>query len=280
MVFDLLGEDLEPGGLERIFLAARQQFDDEELSAIVLDLGFVQRVLGLLAVRCAASGVEDLFFEQGMERQFRAGLLDDRGLAPVGGGLELREQGLYPAMISLEQVDGVGHRIGWELRGLAGLGGLTGCPLVRGGRRPGFRPGSAGRGLGACNGLPRRRGGCSFGCGRRRFCGWRSGVFFRRLHDGSCRKGTGGKSALWMRVPVMPSRSEPGSRAQVSADLPDSLLPCMRGFAGGIPVWRAQAPQLDVVVGVCATGFSSGLRAPRRLRNYSSVDARRRPYVA
>ena len=100
MVFDLLGEDLEPSCLERIFLAARQQFDDEELGAIVLDLGFVQSVLGLLAVRCAAGGVEDLFFEQGVKRQFRAGLADDRGLAPVGGGLELREQGLYPAMIS------------------------------------------------------------------------------------------------------------------------------------------------------------------------------------
>ncbi|MBB4797723.1 hypothetical protein HNP32_001447 [Brevundimonas bullata] len=134
MVFDLLGEDLEPGGLERIVLAAGEQFDDQQLGAVVLDLGFVEGVLGLFAVRRAAGGVEDFFFEQGMKRQFGAGLANDRGLALVGGGFELREEGLHAAMIGLEQVDGVGPRVGCDVRGLAGLSRLSGFFLVRGGQ--------------------------------------------------------------------------------------------------------------------------------------------------
>jgi len=134
MVSDLLGEDIEPGGLERIFLAACEQFDDQQLGAVVLDLGFVEGVLGLFAVRRAAGGVEDFFFEQGVERQFGAGLANDRGLALFGGGLELREQGFHPAMIGLEQVNGVALRIGGDVGGLAGLSRLAGFALAPGGR--------------------------------------------------------------------------------------------------------------------------------------------------
>ena len=95
----------------------------------MLDLGFVECVLGLFAVRRAAGGVEDFFFEQGVEHQFGAGLANDRGLALVGGRLELREQGLHSAMIGLEQLNGVALRIGGDVRGLGGLSRLAGFSL-------------------------------------------------------------------------------------------------------------------------------------------------------
>ena len=207
MVSDLLGEDLEPGGLERILDIAGEQFDDQQLGAVMLDLGFVERVLGLIVVRLAAGGVEDLFFEQSVERQFDAGLTDDRDLALVRGGLELCEQSRCPSMISLEQINGVGSRIGCRAGGLARFSRLTRFSLLYGCRRLSFGCGWAREFFCACKGFSRRRGSLRGVSGLRWFWSWRSGVVFRRLHGGSCRKGTRGKSVLPMRVPAMRSVS-------------------------------------------------------------------------
>src|SRR5882672_4519368 len=161
-MLDLLAQHLDLGVAEAVRGRRIQQVGNQQLGAVVLDLGFVEHVF---PGRCrAAGGIEQLLFQLGMDDQLRANLLQKSVLAVlVLRTFVFGKELLDPAVILLEGFDRTastlllrGRRNGRHgrrhsrVRVFAGLTcGFLGCCLARSGCHRGLllsgaRTGNAG----------------------------------------------------------------------------------------------------------------------------------------
>src|SRR6516164_6979872 len=101
----LFRQHLDLGVVEFLVRRAGKQLGDQHLTAVVLDIAFIQQT-GLDFT--PASRIENLFFDNSMSTELRANPLDQRLLFGCAfGGLELGKQVLHIAVVSLQQGNGV-----------------------------------------------------------------------------------------------------------------------------------------------------------------------------
>src|SRR3546814_6897435 len=111
---DLFGQHLDLGIEEIVGRVAFLYVVDQQLGAVMLDIGLVQRIVLYPA---AKGGVENLLLDQRVDLEFQADLPRQSLLARRRSGLfELFEQILHLAMVGFQKGDRVGElRIGHGL---------------------------------------------------------------------------------------------------------------------------------------------------------------------
>ncbi len=119
VMLDLLGEHRDLGIPIGIVGVTLQEVRDQHLGAVVLDLCLLHEVF--FVDRLAAGGIEDFFFQLGVDDQFAADLANEVALAIfIAARFILLEEFLDLAMIELQGFDRrsgrQGHRGRWEVR--------------------------------------------------------------------------------------------------------------------------------------------------------------------
>ena len=105
VMLDLLGQHLDLGVVKFVVGPAGLDLGDQDLGAVMLDIGFLQQIFLDLAL---ARRIEDLFLDRRVDGQFHADFLGDLLLLAVAARFfERGEQFLDLAMVGFEQCNGV-----------------------------------------------------------------------------------------------------------------------------------------------------------------------------